>query len=547
MLKNYQVSRRGLLSAGAASALPLPGCSRLSPEIPGELRGASMSLGHALRGATLEQAPAGAPARVGVVIVGGGPSGLSAAWRLERLGFRDYLVLELESRAGGTSTFGSDGVVPHPWGAHYVPVPTADNAGLVSLLDEMDMLERGPNGAIQGKERWLVREPESRIFAGGAWHEGLFPTALATPEDLAELRRFEAEMARWVAFRDTRGRRAFALPMWSSSDDAELTELDKVSAASWLQRRGFRSPLLRWYVEYACRDDYGASLEVVSAWAMLFYFCSRTSDTEAGSASFLSWPEGNGRVVQHLAGVVGDRLRTGSLVTDVLPNETSVELAVLDARTGKLTRLLADAVVLATPSFVNARVLRPWRARRPAFLDDFRVAAWWVANVHLKERPKSKGFPFAWDNVLFDSPSVGYVAATHQALRDRGPSVWTYYRPLWEEDAKLARQQLMALDQRSAAAEVLDDLGRAHKDFRASVERIDVWRWGHAMITPTPGCIFGSSRRQAQAPVGRVHFAHSDLSGIPLLEEAQARGVAAAEAVLRSLGREVSSLFGPGT
>jgi hypothetical protein len=45
-------------------------------------------------------------------------------------------------------------------------------------------------------------------------------------------------------------------------------------------------------------------------------------------------------------------------------------------------------------------------------------------------------------------------------------------------------------------------------------------------------------------PIGAVHFAHSDLSGIPLFEEAQARGVHAAEAALRQLGRDVPDLFG---
>jgi hypothetical protein len=203
---------------------------------------------------------------------------------------------------------------------------------------------------------------------------------------------------------------------------------------------------------------------------------------------------------------------------------------------------------MATPSFIAARVLRPWRDARPKFLDEFRFAPWWVANVHLKERPRSKGFSFAWDNVLYDSPSVGYVVATHQALRDRGPTVWTYYRPLWEDEPKRARSELMSLTQADAAAEVLDDLGRAHRDLRAAVERIDVWRWGHAMITPQPGFLFGAARKQAQAPLQlTVHFAHSELSGIPLFEEAQARGVAAAEAVLRQFGREVPALYGAGT
>lgn len=506
-----------------------------------------MALGHELRGASFEQASGGEPEKVGVVIVGSGPSGLSAAWRLERLGYRDYVVLELESRPGGTSAYGTDGVVSHPWGAHYVPVPSADNAGLVALLREMDMLERDERAEPRGRERWLVREPEERVFAGGEWHEGLFPSSLATDAELSELARFEAEMARLAGLRDGHGRRAFVLPLVKASDDAELTALDRISAATWLDRKGFKSPLVRWYVEYACRDDYGASLERTSAWAMLFYFCARVPAPGQESAPFLSWPEGNGRLVQHLASVVGSRLRPSALVTDVAPDEDGVHVAVLDARARKLSRLRCSAVILATPSFVAARVLRPWRDARPSFLNEFQFAPWWVANVHLKERPRSKGFPFAWDNVLYDSPSVGYVVATHQALRDRGPTVWTYYRPLWEDEPKQARAKLMSLEQPDAAAELLDDLGRAHRDLRGAVERVDVWRWGHAMITPAPGFMFGAARKEAQKPVGRVHFAHSELSGIPLFEEAQARGVLAAEAALRQLGREAPALYGAGT
>jgi phytoene dehydrogenase-like protein len=540
-----QVSRRGLLSGAARTraALPLASACKSVGSVPGELRGGAMALGHELRSASLEQASAEAE-RVGIAIVGAGPSGLSAAWRLERLGYRDFVVLELEARAGGTASYGTDGVVPYPWGAHYVPVPTAENHGLVALLDEIGVLGRDEHGGVRGQERWLVRQPEERVFAGGRWHEGLFPSALAGPEDLAELRRFEAEMSRLSGWRDARGRRAFALPMWASSDDAEVTAYDRISAAAWLDQHHFHSPLLRWYVEYACRDDYGSSLSRTSAWAMLFYFCARVPGPGQGSAPFLSWPEGNGRLVAHLGRVAGERLRTGALVTDVRPSEGGVELALLDARTRQLSRLRASSAILATPTFVSARLVRPWRDARPQFLDEFQFAPWWVANIHLKERPASKGFPFAWDNVLYDSPSVGYVVATHQALRDRGPSIWTYYRPLWEEEPKAMRGKLTELTQAAAATEVMNDLARAHRSLRAAIERIDVWRWGHARIAPAPGFLFGAARRKAAQSLGALHFAHSDLSGIPLFEEAQARGVVAAEAALRPLGREVPALYG---
>src|SRR5439155_240305 len=63
------------------------------------------------------------PARVPLVIVGGGIAGLSAAWRLDKRGFRDFVIVEMEQRAGGNARWGENEVTAYPWGAHYVPVP----------------------------------------------------------------------------------------------------------------------------------------------------------------------------------------------------------------------------------------------------------------------------------------------------------------------------------------------------------------------------------------------------------------------------------------
>lgn len=504
--------------------------------------GGSANVGHRLREASVERAT-GESQRVKVAVVGSGPSGLSAAWRLERAGLKDYVVLELESQPGGTSTYGTDGVVPHPWGAHYVPVPTSANRALVALLDEMGALDaRGPDGEPRGREELLVREPEERVFVDGRWHEGLYPSAIASPEDLAELERFQQEIARWVRFRDARGRRAFALPLRHSSDDAEVTALDKLSAERWLAERGLNGAILRWWVEYACRDDYGLSLSDTSAWAMLFYFCSRVPAAGVESAPFIAWPEGNGRIVRHLAGVVGSRLSTGQLVADVVPGESEVELSVFDVGAGRLRRVVAEHVILALPKFVVARVLRPFRESPPTHLGAFEYGAWWVANLHLRRRPKSRGYGPAWDNVIYGGASLGYVVATHQRLEDHGPTVFTYYQPLVDHDPRVARERLLGMDHPAFCAEVMRELEPAHDGLSEAIERIDVWRWGHAMVRPRPGFIWGPERRKAAEPMGRVHFAHSDLSGVGLFEEAQDHGIRAAEEVLLAQGRTFESM-----
>ncbi|MCA9646147.1 MAG: NAD(P)-binding protein, partial [Myxococcales bacterium] len=424
-----QASRRDVLRLLLGAPLAAA-CEKHLPrrEIPGEIKGARFQLGHRLRDATVERA-AGAPRRVGVAIVGAGPSGLSAAWRLDREGVADYVVFDLEGQAGGTSTFGSDGAVPHPWGAHYVPVPRRQTSALYRLLSEMDVLEPDVDAPPRALEQMRIRAPEERLFIDGSWHEGLFPAAGASKEDWEQLTRFEAQVARWVSFRDAQGRRAFDLPMARASNAAEVRALDKQSAKQWLDDLKITSPRVRWYVEYACRDDYGLDLEHTSAWALLLYFCSRVPEPGSESAPFVTWPEGNGRLVRHLVDVVGPRLELGRVVTDVVPGEDSVEFSVYSPDTG-LRRYVADQVILALPKFVVPRILRPFREAMPAHLQEFSYGVWLVANIHLRRRPLSRGFELAWDNVLYDSPALGYVVASHQTLRDRGPSVWTYYQPL---------------------------------------------------------------------------------------------------------------------
>jgi protoporphyrinogen oxidase len=540
------ISRRELLSWLLGAPLAAQACRRSRREFAGSIRGGAMSSGHRLVSRappSLERA-SGPVQRTGIAIVGAGISGLSAAWRLERLGERDYTIFELEGKPGVTSGYGTDGVVPYPWGAHYVPVPGRDNRALGALLQEIGAVEQQPDGDFRGREGVLVREADERIFVNGSWHGGLFPTLLASDGDRAQLRRFEEETRRWAAFRDAQGRRAFSLPMHASSNAAELTALDRISAAEWLKQRGFSSKLLEWHVDYACRDDYGLTLSATSAWAMLFYFASRVHEPGRSSAAFLTWPEGNGRLVAHLAASAGARLRVGQLVSDVVQDESGVDLAVLDVATQKLRRYRADAVVLAAPQFVAAKLLRSWREKPPDHLGRFSYGSWFVANLHLSRRPRSAGHELSWDNVLYDSPSLGYVVATHQRLLDRGPTIFTYYQPLAGADPREARQRLSELEHRDFCDAILADLGRAHADLEDCVERIDVWRWGHAMVRPVPGFIWSAARQRAAQRVGRIHFAHSDLSGLALFEEAQDRGVRAAEAILAARGRQFASLLG---
>jgi hypothetical protein len=549
-MPKFSPSRRDLLAAflGVPVALAA-GCSdEPQPSFDGRIVGASDGLGHRLRDGFRPMPAADAWERCAVIIVGGGVAGLSAAWRLARSGFHDFVLLELEPAPGGTARFGTGAVVPYPWGAHYIPAPLQENRGLVTLLDEMGVLEgRDADGEPIVAEEVLCRDPQERLFFKGTWYEGLYLHAGASPQDEEQFQTFRKEVDRWVAWRDGRGRRAFTLPIAAGSDDAEVTALDREAMADWLDRHGFTSPRLRWLVNYACRDDYGSTLETTSAWAGLFYFASRQRRPGDEAQPLMTWPEGNGRVVAHLHEKVQDRVRLGWAVTEVIPTDPAgrrgVDVVAVEAATEQVRGWHAGEVILAAPQFMARYLLRPYRENPPPHLAAFEYGAWMVANLFLKDRPQDRGFPLAWDNVLYESPALGYVVATHQRGLDRGPTVFTYYYPLCDENVREARTRLLGTDWQGWADVVLTDLRRAHPDLRGLLERLDVMRWGHAMVRPRPGFLGSGACAAARRPWRGIHFAHCDLSGVALFEEAFYHGVRAAEEVLAARGLPVKSLL----
>ena len=543
-----QFTRREILAALLGGPVALAACgTRAAPPLPaGEIVGASDEAGHRVRDGFRVEVPADKWETAELVIVGGGIAGLAAAWRLKRAGFHDFTLLELENVAGGTSRYGQNQVSAYPWGAHYLPVPFKENRALVTLLDEMGLTEgRDAQDEPIIAEQYLCRDPEERVFFKGRWYEGLYLRAGERPEDKAQLAKFNDEINRWITWRDARGRRAFTIPVAQCSDDAEATQLDKISFAQWLDERGLTSPRLRWWADYACRDDYGLTVDLTSAWAGLFYFCSRVAKPGVESNSLMTWPEGNGRLTKHLYGMVKDNARLGRMALELIPTRDGVEITTIDHEGGDARGLRARRVIFAAPHYQTKFSIRDYRDKLPPHVAEFEFGPWMVANLTLRERPalqQRRDFPLAWDNVLYESKSLGYVVATHQRGLERGPTVFTYYYPLAKADAREERRNLLATGWSDWADVVLTDLARAHPEIRALTERLDIMRWGHAMIRPRPNFIWGGARQAAAQPYRNIHFAHSDLSGVALFEEAFDNGLRAAEEVLAGFNRPTPSL-----
>ncbi len=505
-----------LLGAPVAAAI---GCGGKPPRIPpGQIIDTGARRGHA----AVRDGKPPTPTRwrdVEVAIVGGGIAGLTAAWELRRKGITDVVIYELDDVPGGTARGGTSPVTGYPWGAHYIVAPQHDQPDLIALLDELGAIESmRPDGTPVIDEALRCRELEERVFYRGRWYEGLYLEAGATAEDRTQRDAFNAEILRWSTFRDPAGRRAFSLPVSQASDLPEITALDQISFASWLDGKGFTSERLRWLCDYSCRDDYGLDAASTSAWAGLFYFASRRG-AGASYQSVVTWPDGNGTLVRHFAN--GVPIETGVVVTRVDAEGSLVAVGPQGA-----FGVRAKHVVLAVPGYVADRLVTD----RPKTFADY--GAWAVANLHLRARPVERlGAPPAWDSVIRTSKSLGYVSATHQRGREHGPTVWTWFYP-FTGPGDVARKDVVGASYEDWAEVVLRDLELPHPNIRDLVDKIEIAFWGHGMIRPRPGALFDPARRARLQPRGRIHFAHTDLSGIALFEEAFDHGLRAAREIV---------------
>lgn len=545
-MKAPALRRRSVLAglAGTAAA-GVTGCpsSRTQAAPVARFVGQSPERGHVIRDRSIASQAAARNDRVGVLIVGGGVAGVSAAWRLHRAGIEDVRLLELESDLGGTAAGGEVPRTRYPMGAHYLPAPHPEYTALHTVLEEVGViLGRDADGSATYDPSRICASPLERHRYRGRWFEGIYPALGQTADESAQWERWLDHLRELDSRVGPDGRRLFALPLEASS--SALRHLDRMSMAAYLDERGLSSWRLRWTIDYACRDDYGCALGQTSAFAGLHHFLCRGLE-ERHDRPILAWPGGNGDLVAAMARQCQlDERRATDTAALRVDAQTGVVIA-YDFAAKEVVRIEAEHILWAAPRFV----LRHCVERDPLPNDALSYAPWLVANVSVGARPAGIGAALAWDNVPVEADHLGYVVATHgESLveRNQANTVLSFYQPLIADDAAglaAARQQMLTRDLPGWTEHVIGRLDQMHPGLRETAQSLDIARWGHAMIRPVPTLAFGESLKAARAPIGRVHPCGADVGGLPLFEQAFANGVMTAERVMALRGASIESLL----
>jgi hypothetical protein len=531
--ENCNKGRRNFIKGIGASLLLIPFlqfCSDKIAILMIRLSGTNHLLGHRL---WIKDFPKPtAQIQIPYLIVGGGISGLSAARQFHKKGISDFLLLEMADHLGGNSSNSQNKYSKYPLGAHYLPLPNFADKELLNFLEEEKIIiGYNEKGLPVFDELQLTFAPDERLFYKNNWQEGVVPKEGNSVEDDKEFIRFFKKMD---AFRTAKGadqKYVFDIPIHLSSEDQNARNLDKITMQKWFENNNFKSKPLFNYIDYCCKDDFGLGIEFVSAWAGIHYFAGRKQDSVTDkNDSVLTWPEGNARLAGHLKKYTEKKTLKNHLVYEIKVKNNKVVAKAFDDVKKISVEIMADKVIMATPQFVNQYLVK----NRKEFTKRFHYTPWLLATLTVNDLSDNFSFPLSWDNVIYGAKGLGYVYAQHQTLNQvQEKKVITYYYSFSSGDLKKTRKEIYKKDKEYWKQVVFDDLKIAHQDIEEYTEEMEVFILGHGMISPVPDFIFGKAKENAAKNIeNRIYFAHTDLSGISIFEEAFHQGINAVNQIL---------------
>ena len=313
---------------------------------------------------------------------------------------------------------------------------SASRRALVALLGEMGVIEatRADGEPVVAEHAALPRARGARVLPRPLVRGAVPARRRDAPTIWRSSTRFQREIDRWVAWRDAqRPPRLRDAGVARAPTTPSVTALDRISMARLARRarprlaapalaRRLRLPRrLRPARRRHQRLGGRLLLRVAPARAPAPSRSRSSPGPRATAGSSRTW-----RARLGAAPAARPRGRRS-----VRPQRRGVEVVGARPPTARVG-VRAERVIVAAPQFVAASASSRRCARARARARRSTAARGWSRTCTCDSRPREprSDAPLAWDNVLYDSPSLGYVVATHQSGRDHGPTVFTWYYPV---------------------------------------------------------------------------------------------------------------------
>jgi len=412
-----------------------------------------------------------ASAKHDVVIVGGGVSGLAAAYRLQH---RDVLLLEKEPHWGGNAYAMEYEGSTYAAGAAFLEANSlAFHFAKEIGLDPLPV--NCPDGSIINGE-----------FVADTWGDGLnkIPYPPFTRESFKKFRK----------------------EMMAIDVEGRGLELFNVKFSSFMKL--YAQEIKQWWDAFgpsnwgAASDDTAAAMGIE---ALQYLVASSHLDTR------YTWPGGLGAITRKLAEILepkyANRMQAGATTVAVVPGKDDVQVTYVSA--GDLKTVSAKAVIMATPKFITRRIVEGIPDKQSEAMRQIRYAPYCVVNLIFDKPVFNKGYD-TWcpGNTFTDFIVADWVIRKRSGYKQKH-NILSCYTPMKEEDRGYLLNETGA---RKIAANVLRDFQKLTPETNVDPVEVHIYRRGHPIYMSTPG-LFTQVQPLVRQPMDRVFFANTDSEG----------------------------------
>ena len=526
-----------------------------------------------------------------LVVVGGGFSGLSAAYHFNRLNPAGrVLILDNHPLFGGEAKrndFDVNGVhISGPQGSNDFGIPSAtggpdDYFSALNLPREFNYVEPGGSAAgmripIDNYEymTWQEKNYDVGHFFNGAvnpWIKDVWGTGLSSTPWSTEVKDAFARV-RSIEIEDQKGR---DMDRW----------LDSITLKSYYEEELGLPPQVTSFYDPIMASIIGLGCDALSAYWGKYFDMPGFKKPDLYNENLLqSFPGGNTGIARHFVkklnpdaidGTSFEEVLFGRIAFDQLDredkpvrmrlNSTAVSIEhtsqvngnervqITYAKNGELNQLKGKAVVMASGGWVNRHILKDLPSEYHGAYGKFGHSPVLVANVALTnwrflERLGvsaaiwPEGFGFTCN---IRRPMI--VDGKSQPLHPDKPIVLTFYTPIFKpglerkEQGAVGRAELLSTSfsdyERQIREQMTTMFSAGGFNPAEDIAGIILNRWGHAYVNPDLGFMFGKDGNMAppdviRKPYGRIAIGHSELRGHQYWSGAAGEGRRAVEALL---------------